>query len=98
MQRSTVAASEPLAPGKAVIRFEFAYDGEGMGKGGEGTLYVNDEKVAAGRIPHTQCCIFSADETADVGIDLGSPVVETIGSEAESRFKGEISKVTIEVK
>ena len=87
-----------LAPGKAVIRFEFAYDGGGMGKGGNGTLYVNDEKVAEGRIEHTTCCLFSVDETADVGIDLGTPVVEAIGSEGKSRFTGKISKVTIEVK
>ena len=36
--------------------------------------------------------IFSADETADVGIDLATPVVETIGSEARSRFTGSISE------
>jgi hypothetical protein len=35
-------------PGKATIRFEFAYDGGGPGKGGTGTLFVNDEKVAEG--------------------------------------------------
>jgi arylsulfatase len=42
--------------------------------------------------------IFSADETADVGIDLGTPVVEAIGSEAKSKFTGHITKVTVEVK
>ncbi len=30
--------------------------------------------------------MFSADETADVGIDLDTPVVEAIGSEAKSRL------------
>ena len=63
-----------------------------------GTLYVNDEKVAEGRIERTQPRIFSADETADVGIDLATPVVESIGSEARSRFTGRIPKVTVEVK
>lgn len=62
------------------------------------TLFVNGEKVAEGRIPATQPAIFSADETADVGIDLGTPVVEAIGAEAKSRFNGRIPKVTIEVK
>ncbi|MGB5160984.1 MAG: sulfatase-like hydrolase/transferase, partial [Thermoanaerobaculia bacterium] len=97
LQRFTVAATEKLLPGKSTIRFEFAYDGGGLGKGGMGTLYVNDEKVAEGRIEHTQPMVFSADETADVGIDLATPVVETIGSEAESRFTGSIPRVTIEV-
>ncbi len=92
-----MAATKPLAPGKATIKFDFAYDGGGLGKGGIGTLFVNGEKVAEGRIEHTQAGIFSADETADVGIDLGTPVVEAIGAEAKSKFTGKIPKVTIEV-
>jgi arylsulfatase len=63
-----------------------------------GTLFVNDEKVAEGRIEHTQAGMFSADETADVGIDLGTPVVEAIGAEAKSRFTGRIPKVTVQVR
>jgi len=42
--------------------------------------------------------MFSADETADVGIDLGTPVVEAVGAESESRFTGHIPKLTIEVR
>ena len=98
MQRTSVAATQKLAPGKATIRYEFAYDGGGLAKGGQGTLFVNDKKVAEGRIQHTQPIIFSADETADVGIDLGTPVVEAIGSEGKSRFTGRIPKVTVQVK
>jgi hypothetical protein len=49
-------------------------------------------------LPATQAGLFSADETADVGIDLGTPVVEAIGAEAKSRFTGRIPKVTVEVK
>jgi arylsulfatase len=60
-------------------------------------LSVNGRKVAEGRIERTQPGIFSADETADVGIDLGTSVVESIGSEARSRFTGRIPKITIEV-
>jgi arylsulfatase len=91
-------ASKPLAPGKSTIRFDFAYDGGGPGKGGVGTIFVNGEQVAQGRIERTQAMMFSADETADVGIDLGTPVVETIGSEAKSRFTGRIPKLTVEVR
>jgi len=98
LKRYTIAATKPIPPGKATIRFDFAYDGGGLAKGGTGTLYVNDRKVAEGRIERTQPMIFSADETADVGIDLATPVVESIGSEARSRFTGHIPRVTIEVK
>jgi arylsulfatase len=97
LQRTSIAASQPLAPGKARIRVDFAYDGGGPGKGGQAALFVNDAKVAEGRIANTQAGMFSADETADVGIDLGTPVVEAIGSEARSRFTGRIPKVTVTV-
>lgn len=98
IKRYSLKAVKPLPSGKARIVFDFSYDGNGLGKGGLGSLYVNGEKVAEGRIEHTQPMIFSADETADVGIDLGTPVVEAIGSESRSRFTGRISKVTVEVK
>jgi arylsulfatase len=98
LQHTTITSTKKLAPGKATIRFDFAYDGGGPGKGGVGTLFVNNEKVGSGRIEHTEAGIFSADETADVGIDLGTPVVEAIGAEAKSKFTGHITKVTVEVK
>jgi arylsulfatase len=97
LKRTTIASSKPLAPGKSTIKFDFAYDGGGLAKGGQGTLYVNGEKVAEGRIDRTEPGWFSADETADVGIDLASPVVDTIGSGRKSRFTGHIPKVTVEV-
>jgi arylsulfatase len=98
LQRTSIASSKKLNPGKAELRFQFDYDGGGPAKGGQGTLFVNGEKVAEGRIAVTQAGLFSADETADVGIDLGTPVVEAIGAEAKSRFTGRIPKLTVEVK
>jgi len=98
LQRSSIVATKKLDPGKATLLFQFDYDGGGPAKGGKGTLFVNGEKVGEGRIPVTQPGMFSADETADVGIDLGTPVVEAIGSEAKSRFTGRIPKLTVQVK
>jgi len=98
LQRTSIAGTAKLPPGKATLQFVFDYDGGGPGKGGQGTLLVNGQKVAEGRIERTQYGMFSADETADVGIDLGTPVVEAIGAEAKSRFTGHIPKLTVEVK
>jgi arylsulfatase A-like enzyme len=98
MQQFPVVATEKLAAGKHVIRLEFAYDGPGLAKGGTATLFVNDKQVAEGKLPATQPMIFSADETADVGIDLGTPVVEAIGAERKSKFNGSIPSLTVEVK
>ena len=82
----------------STIRFEFSYDGGGLAKGGDTALYINDRKVGEGRIERTQPMVFSADETADVGVDLATPVVERIGSKRESRFTGSINRVTVAVK
>src|SRR2546429_953864 len=96
LQRHTVAAKQALPAGKATIRFEFAYDGGGAGKGGMGTLFVNGKAVATGRIERTQCCAFSADEGADVGADEGTPVTEAY--KVPFKFSGKIASVTIELK
>ena len=96
LQRYTIAAGQPLPAGKATVRFEFAYDGGGVGKGGTGTLYVNGKTVATGRIDQTQCCAFSADEGADVGSDEGTPVTEAY--QVPFTFTGKIDSVTIELK
>ena len=97
LQRTTIAGTEKLPPGKANIRFEFAYDGGGMGKGGTGTLFVNDRQVATGRIEHTEAFLFSLDETADVGLDGATPVVEDYGS-PHGQFNGKIDTVTVKIK
>jgi arylsulfatase len=92
----TVAADQAVPAGKATLRFEFVYDGGGVGKGGTGTLYVNGKNAATGRIDLTQCCAFSADEGADVGADEGTPVTEDY--QVPFRFTGKIDRVTIELK
>jgi arylsulfatase len=93
----TVAAAQPVPPGRADVRLDFAYDGGGRGKGGTATLLVNGQKVAEGRIANTNPMMFSADEAADVGVDEGTPVTEAYTA-AGSRFTGRIGKVTVEVK
>ena len=95
LQSYTVSAKQTLKAGKVALRFEFAYEGGGVGKGGMGTLFVNEKKVAMGRIDQTQCCVFSADEGADVGADEGTPVTEAY--KVPFKFTGKINKVTIDL-
>ena len=97
LQRFTVASPQTVPVGKSTIRLEFAYDGGGLGKGGLATIYVNDKKVAEGRIERTQPIIFSADETADVGEDDATPVTEDYKA-YDNKFTGKILKVTVDVK
>jgi arylsulfatase len=97
LKRFTIASNEAVPAGKASIRFEFTYDGGGLGKGGLGTIFVNDKKVAEGRIDQTQPMFFSADEGADVGEDGETPVLEDYGIPAPYIFTGKIAKVTVDV-
>ena len=97
-ERYTVTSPGPVAPGKATIHFEFVYDGgEKPGMGGTGTISVNGQKVAEGRIDNTTPFLFSADETADVGVDVATPVTEDY-AEGDNAFTGMIEAVTVELK
>jgi arylsulfatase len=91
----TVAATEALPAGKSIIRFEFVYDGGGIGKGGVATIFVNGKNVATGRIEQTQPAMFSADEGADVGADEGTAV--SSGYAVPFKFDGKIGKVTVQL-
>jgi arylsulfatase len=95
-ERYTLESKDPLATGKVTVKFEFNYDGGGVGKSGTGQLFVNGRKVAEGRIDRTVPFIFSGDETEDVGEDLGTPVSEDY-KEGDNKFTGTIDKVTIAV-
>ena len=98
LSRYTVTAPQALPAGPATVVLDFTYDGGGAGKGGKATLYVNGKAVADGRVEKTQPNIFSADETADVGIDNQTPVAEGIGVGAETRFTGKIEEIKLELK
>ncbi len=95
-ERYTIESKDPLPAGRATVKFEFKYDGGGLGKGGAGALYVNDQKVGEGRIDKTHAYIFSADDTEDVGEDLGTPVTEDY-KEGDNKFTGTIDKITLAV-
>jgi len=99
LSRYTIAAPDAVPSGPATVVLDFVYDGGGLGKGGMATLSVNGETVAEGRVEKTQALIFSADETADVGLDNQTPVAEGIGiGRDETRFTGKIREVTVDVR
>ncbi len=84
-----------LAAGKVLLRFEFAYDGGRPGAGGNGSIFVNGEKVATARIEHTHPNAFGA-ETTDVGENLYTAVSDDY-KVGDNKFTGKINKVIIQV-
>lgn len=95
LQHFVVIATQKLAPGSHQVRMEFAYDGGGLGKGGNVTLYIDGKTVGQGRVEHTAPMVFSADETTDVGVKRGSPMTPDIPPR-ESEFNGTVQVVVIE--
>jgi arylsulfatase A-like enzyme len=95
MKSYGILASQPLKPGNYLLVYDFKTDGEGLGKGGTGTISVNGKKVAEGRIEQTQPGIFSVDDMADVGIDEGTWVADY---GASAKFTGKINYVNIQRK
>ncbi len=92
-----VASADKLASGKHTIKFDFKYDGPGMGKSGNGTLTVDGKPAAKGKIERTVPLRFSLDETMDVGLDTGTPVVEDYVEKMPFKFTGGLKKVVIEL-
>jgi hypothetical protein len=96
MAEFVTEATRPISGGEHQIRMEFAYDGGGLGKGGNVSQYYDGDKVGEGRVPATQPMIFSADETTDIGQDFGMPVSSDY-PDGGSRFNGKIDLVQIDL-
>jgi arylsulfatase len=91
-----VESEGAIPAGAHQVRVEFAYDGGGIGKGGLATLFIDGQKVGAGRVEETHMMAFSGDETCDVGKEFGSPVSPDYGPRG-NEFSGEVNWVQIDL-
>jgi arylsulfatase A-like enzyme len=96
LQTFTTEASQPIPAGKHQVRMEFAYDGGGLAKGGNVSLYYDGKKVGEGRVERTHPMMFSADETTDVGRDTATPVSSDYTRQT-SVFNGKVNWVQIDL-
>jgi arylsulfatase len=92
-----VGGKQKLPTGRVNIRYHFNFEGDAPGGGGTGTIYVNEEKVAEGKIRKTVPFIFSADETLDIGGDLALPVTDDYPEGESNKFSGKIYWVRIDL-
>ena len=90
-----VGSGEPLPGGDHQVRVEFAYDGGGLGKGGNATLFADGAPIGEGRIDNTVPLVYSADETLDLGEDTGSPVADDYP--ADPVFTGSVKWVQLDI-
>jgi len=78
IERVRWEAPEALPPGRHRITFEFQPEASGppVGRGGAGTLLVNDRAVARQSMPRSIPFAVQSDESFDIGHDTGSSVDE----------------------
>jgi hypothetical protein len=96
IQEFATEAETPVPAGNHQVRVEFAYDGGGLAKGGDVTLYHDGAAVGSGRVQATEPMIFSADETTDIGYESGTTVTPDYNAES-SRFTGKIHWVQLDL-
>ena len=89
-------SSKAIGAGQHQVRMEFKYDGGGLAKGGDVSLYVDGTRVGAGRVDITVPMVFSADETCDVGRGTGSAVSPDYHPK-DNAFNGEVRWVQIDL-
>jgi len=85
-----VEATQAIPSGHHQVRMEFKYDGGGLAKGGDVTLYVDSKQVGKGRLERTVPMVFSGDETCDVGRESGSPVSPDYGTEQCLQWRSQL--------
>jgi arylsulfatase A-like enzyme len=93
LESYTISSAQKVTPGKHTITFNFEYEG-GRGGAGTGTISIDGNKTAEGKIAHTNANTFGIDESADVGTDENTPVNPAYAK--KEKFNGKIQSVTIE--
>jgi len=93
--RYIVTSNQTVPAGRGTLGFEFKSDG-GAGAGGIGKLFINGNPVGQGRIARTQANMFATDdESFDVGMDTGTPVIESY--QVPFPLEGKIERLDIEL-
>ena len=95
LNRYKVRSEKPLPTGKVTIEVETKFDSRERRAGGTITFRVDGEQVGQGRFEDSVPVIFTASETFDIGMDLGSPVSLDYHERTPFKFNGKIKKVNI---
>ncbi|HRK45200.1 MAG TPA: sulfatase-like hydrolase/transferase, partial [Nocardioides sp.] len=93
---TVVRGGKPIVPGRHDLVVRFHYDGGPPGSGAEVVLEVDGAAVGSGRIPTTTAYYFSFDETFNIGVDRGTPVVDDY-LPVRNAFEGLIHRVRFDL-
>jgi arylsulfatase A-like enzyme len=95
IEKYTATSSAPLAAGKHRIEITTSIEGNRPGAPGTVTLTVDGTLVGTATLARTVPLAFTASETFDVGVDLGSPVSLTYYDRRPFAFEGTIHRVDV---
>ncbi len=95
LKRTVVRSTQPLTPGHHHVELEMTVSSPKPGASAEVALRVDGASVGSGTVPYTVPLTFTATETFDVGVDLGSPVSLDYFDRAPFRFTGRIDGVHV---
>lgn len=95
LNRYKIKSDKPLPTGNVTIEVELKFDEKKQQTPATVTFRVNGKQVGQGRILRSVPGGFTASETFDIGVDLGSPVALDYYDRAPFKFNGEIEKVNI---
>ena len=98
IDRSIAKSAEKIAPGKHTIVVDTTLKAPKPGAPADIVLSVDGKEVARTAVKMTVPAAFTASETFDVGIDLGSPVSRDYFERRPFKFSGKIEKVRVELK
>jgi len=95
MNRYKVSSDGPIPAGDVRIEVETRFEPNQRGGPATITFRVNGNQVGQGRVESTVPTTFTASETFDVGMDLGSPVALDYHERAPFEFNGKIDKIYV---
>jgi len=93
LEETIIRAYDGVPAGEHQVRMEFAYDGGGLGKGGQVTLYLDGNQIGSGRVERTEPIGFGYEYT-DVGRDALSPVTDDYRP-GDTAFTGTIKLIEL---
>src|SRR5260370_6374118 len=74
LKQFTITSTQALSPGKHQVRMELTYEGAGLAKGGNFSLFIDGKAVGEARWAATLAMAYSADERPAVGLNRDSPM------------------------
>ncbi len=96
--RTVLQSPERLTPGRHTVVVDTTLQAPKPGSPATIVLSVDGREVARGTTRMTVPAAFTASETFDVGVDLGSPVARDYFDRAPFKFNGRIRELKVDLK